>query len=247
VAALLGRRPALILRTAFLLLFLAFLIYATFFAKWRPHGLEEMKADILAFGAAGPFVAVAIQAAGIVLLIPSAILVLATAIVFGLDAIWISILGQLLGTFVAFLIAHHVGRDPLHALLGQRLIALERVLEKHGFRTLVLLRLASVLPGPFLVYAPGLVGMKLRKVLLAALLGDLPFIIVLSLVGHQLADLSHPGELLQPGIFFPIAFLVLVLTLPILVLLFYRRRRGRAPVPAAQPEEPALGPSRPPL
>jgi uncharacterized membrane protein YdjX (TVP38/TMEM64 family) len=229
VPPLLGRRPALILRTAFLVLFVAFLVYATFFARWRPHGLAEVKADLMAFGPSAPAAAVLLQAFGLVLLIPGFLLVLATGLLFGLDGIWISILGQTTGATLAYLVSRHVGRDPLEAVLGQRLLALERALEHRAFRTLVLLRLASVLPGPFLVYAPGLVRVPLRKVALASLLGDLPFIVVVTIIGHTLAHVRDPSELVEPRFLVPLGLLALALATPIVTFLLVRRRRRPSP------------------
>jgi len=226
VPPLLGRRPALILRTGVLLLFVAFLVYATFFARWRPHDLEDVKRDLMAFGPAAPLAAIALEAFGLVLLIPGFLLVLGAGLLFGLDGIWISLLGQTCGAVLAYQVSRHVGRDPLEALLGQRLLALERLLERRAFRTLVMLRLAAVLPGPFLVYAPGLVRVPLRWVALAVLLGDLPFVVVVTIIGHTLAHVHDPSELLHARFLVPLALLALALATPILTFLILRGRRA---------------------
>lgn len=243
-APLLGRRPALVLRMAVLALFLAFLVYATFFAQWRPHGIAEVKADILSFGHWAPLVTILLQGIGAVILVPGIVLVLATAIVFGLNGIWISLAGQTLGAILAYLIGRHVGRDPLLALLGQRLLAMEKALEHHGFRTLVYLRLAAVLPGPFLIYAPGLVRVPLRQVIAACIIGDIPFVIVLSIVGRQLSGIQKASELADPQYAVPIAFLVLLFASPVIIFTIYRARKARKRrAEAAAPAAPGAKPS----
>lgn len=233
-------------RVAFLLLFALFLIYATFFAQWRPHSLDDVQADIDAAGVWGPVGVILAQAMATVLLIPGFLLILATALFFGLDSIWISLIGQTLGTILAYLIARHVGREPLHALLGQRMVALEKALEERGFRYLLILRLLSLLPTPFVVYAPGLVKIKLRYVTLAALIGQLPFVFVFGFFGHSLAQVGRPSDLVDPVFLFPLSLLFALVTFPILLmtgLQRYRRRRSlggavtNPPQPAAQAGE----------
>lgn len=235
MAALTGRRPALVLRIGLLLLLAAFIVYATFFAHWRPHSVADVRDDLLPFGDAAPLVAVLLQAVGVVILIPGFLLVLATGFLFGLDGIWISLLGQTLGSVFAHLVARHVGRDPLEALLGQRLLAIERALEHHAFRTLVLLRLATILPGPFLAYAPGLVRVPLRVVALATALGVVPFVVVLSIAGATLARVRDPAEFAQPRFFVPLALLGLALVTPIVTFLLVRHRRRKTAAKRATP------------
>lgn len=232
------RRPAVILRLLFLGAFALFLVYATFFARWRPHDLGDIKSDIEAFGVWAPVGAIAIQAVGTVLLIPGFLLILGTALFFGLDSIWISLVGQTLGTLLSYLIARHVGREPLHAVLGHRMIALERALEERGFRYLLVLRLLSLLPTPFIVYAPGLVKIKLRFVLLAAVIGQIPFVIVFGLLGQSLANVARPRDLVDPVFLFPLALMFALISFPLLAITVvqqYRRRRHVPTEPLAAP------------
>lgn len=244
------RRPTLLLRIAFLLLFVVFLVYASFFAQWRPHSLQDVQEDLRAFGVWAPVGAVALQAVGTVLLIPGFLLIIATAVFFGLDSIWISLAGQTFGTILCYLIARHVGRDPLHAILGQRLIALEQALAAKGFRYLLVLRLLSLLPTPFIVYAPGLVKIKLRHVVVAAIIGQIPFVIVFGLFGDSLANVSRPRDLVDPVFLFPLALLFSLISFPLLVVTGLRRYRLRRtpdkdfPLPPEEPSRPAKSSSR---
>lgn len=220
-----GPRYVLVLRAAFLVLFLAFLIYATFFAKWRPHNFAEIKESLLSWAEGARFAAIIFQAVGMVLLIPAFILILATAFIFGLDAIWISLLGEMLGSAIAYAISRYVGRDPLHALLGQRLIALEHLLERGSFRTLLLLRLVALIPGAFILYAPGLVNVSFRAVIGAALLGSIPFVVAVAYVGDSLGGVSEPAEVLSPGFLLTIIGSAAVVALPVVIYTSWRRRR----------------------
>lgn len=220
------RRPTLIVRSVLLVVFVVFLVYATFFAQWRPHSLADVKDDLNSFGpGTAPVLTILLQSIGVVLLIPGMILMIATALIFGLDSIWINLAGQTLGAVFAYLIARYVGHEPLSAILGQRLLAVERALEDHAFRTLVMLRLLSLLPGPFIVYAPGLVRVNLRQVTGAAILGQIPLVVALGLVGDRLNRIREASDLLKPEFFASFAFLFAVFAVPLVVLLVIHRRR----------------------
>lgn len=228
----------LLLQTGFLTLFILFLLYATFFADWRPRNLSDL--DMTNLGGQvddiGPWaamvVAVFAQALGTVMLVPGFLLIIGTAILFGLHAVWISVLGQTLGAAGGFLIGRHVGRDPILALLGQRLVAIERLVEGGGgFRYLLLMRLASVLPAAVIVYAPGIINIRFRHMVLAALIGLLPFALAFTLVGNALRGVGSVEDLGRWDVIIPILLLFFLVTVPVLTVAIVRRVRRRRRTP----------------
>lgn len=241
------RRQVLVIQVSFLVVFALFLVYVWFFARWRPTSPAEIKADLEAMGVWAPLGAIVFQAIATVLLIPGFLLIIATALLFGYDAIWISLTGQTLGTVLCFLIARHVGRDPLRALLGQRIFALERALEERGFVYLLMLRTLSLLPTPFVVYAPGLVNLKLRQVTAAAILGQIPFVLAIAFFGTALGDVRGPKDLLQPEFLLPLTLFFLLISGPIISVALYQRYRHRKRIPRETMAEARETPPSPPV
>jgi uncharacterized membrane protein YdjX (TVP38/TMEM64 family) len=239
----LARRPSLILRLAFIVIFSGILLWFAFGSDLRPRSIADAKADLAFLGIWPPLAAILLQAIGVVMLIPGFILIVATAIIFGLDSIWISLVGQTLGSLIAYTIGRLAGRDILHAILGQRMIAIERLLEKNGFQYLLIMRLMSLIPLPFLAYGPGVVRVPLKAFTLATILGEAPFIVVFALFGDSLGSLKDPSDVLSPVFFFPLILLIALVSFPVLISIIIRRRRRRHP--STEPvgvDEPPPGP-----
>jgi uncharacterized membrane protein YdjX (TVP38/TMEM64 family) len=232
-------RPRVILRSAFIVLFLVLALYVLFFSELRPRSIAHIKEELGAFGVWAPVAMIALHTVSVVLLIPGFLMVLATALIFGLDSIWISMAGQTLGSLAAYGLARAFGRDVLHAILGNRVIAIERILEARGFHYLLYLRLMGFLPLPLLVYGPGLVRVPFLHFLFATLLGQAPFIIVVGFFGDSIARITGPEDLTRPIVLVPVVFLIALLTFPIAISLAVRRaRRRRIPgEPDPPPEE----------
>ena len=220
-------RPALVLRSAGLILLLAVILYAAFLAEWAPADLPDARAQLLAWGDAAPYAALGIQALGVLLLFPGFLLILTAALLFGLDSIWISLLGMSTGAILAHQLGRHLGHDFVARLLGQRLLALERALSDHAFQTLLTIRLIGIMPGPIVAYAPGFVGVRLRTVAAAAVLGQLPLLVVLGLLSSRLHEVHQPSDLIAPAFLVAAAALVLIMLAPVLLVLLRRRQRQR--------------------
>lgn len=223
-------RPITVLRLLFVLVFVGLLSYAVFFAEWRPLGVEEIKRDLLLFGPHAPFMAALLQAMLVVFLVPGFLLIIATALLFGYESIWISVLGQSLGALACYTIARFTGHEFVRSLLGQRVIPLQRVLEDHAFRYLVLLRLFWFIPLPLLTYGPGFVRVRFRTFLGATAIGELPFIVVMGLFAPRLLGLRRATDALDPQFVVPAALLLVMLLLPVAIA--FRRKHAR---PAAPP------------
>lgn len=243
-------RPRIILRSAFIILFLALVLYFLFFSELRPQSIADVREELGIFGVWAPLAMIVLHTISVVLLIPGFLMVLATALIFGLDSIWISMVGQTFGSLAAYGLARAFGRDVLHAILGNRVIAVERILERRGFQYLLYLRLMGFLPLPLLAYGPGLVRVPFLQVLFATLLGQAPFIIVVGFFGDSISRITGPEDLTMPIVLVPLVFLVALFTFPIAISLIVRRSRQRrlpgepAPPPGDHDEEDAAAPSQ---
>jgi uncharacterized membrane protein YdjX (TVP38/TMEM64 family) len=219
-------RPITILRLLAIVVFVAVLSYAFFFSDWRPRDIEEVRSDLLLRGPQAPFTAAIVQTMLTLLLVPGFLLMVATALLFGYDSIWISLLAQTTAAFTAYGLARSVGHEFVRNLLGQRIIPLQRILEDHAFRYLLLLRMLGFVPLPLLTYGPGFLRVRFRTFATATIIGQTPMILVLGIFAHRLRGLRSPADALDPQFVVPALVLLLLWLVPV-VLAFLRRRPAR--------------------
>lgn len=104
-----------------------------------------------------------------------AVLTLAGGAVFGFGwGLVLNTLGANLGAGGAFWLARVLGRDGARALVGDRLSAVDRLTEAHGFLWLLRLRLIPVIPFNLLNIAAGMSAMPWRTFAAATAIGILP-------------------------------------------------------------------------
>ena len=115
-----------------------------------------------------------------------------------LAAAMVSFLGSLLGAILAFLRSRYMMRD-LVLLFAQRfplVQALDRAIERKGFRVMFLLRLCPIIPFNGLNYIGGVTKISLEEFSLA-LVGIIPTILLWAFTGasaQNIADQSVSGE-----------------------------------------------------
>lgn|ERR1700704_1668967 len=96
------------------------------------------------------------------------------------------------GATLAFLIARYLARDWVARRLRKypQAAALDRAIEKNGFKAVVLLRLQPVLPFNILNYALGLTSIRLRDYMLASWIGMFPATVLYVYLGSVMNDIS---------------------------------------------------------
>jgi len=96
------------------------------------------------------------------------------------------------GASLAFLIARYVARDWVTRRLKKypQAAAIDRAIEKNGFKAVVLLRLQPVLPFNILNYALGLTSIRLRDYMLASWIGMFPATVLYVYLGSIMSDIS---------------------------------------------------------
>lgn len=139
--------------------------------------------------ALAPLVYIAIYIVGTILLIPGTILSFVGALLFGayLGTLYTWI-GATIGATLAFLVAKSLGRDFVDQLLGGRFAEFERRLEKHGFTSLLILRLLPWFPFNGINFGSGLTRIRLRDYVLATAIGILPGTFVYQLLFAKLGE-----------------------------------------------------------
>ena len=157
-----------------------------------PRGIEQLLAALrepwwapLAFIAAYT-IAAALNFSGLVL-------TLVGGAVFGF---WwgalLNLLGANLGASAAFWVARLLGREGLHALLGDRLSGgLDRLAHQAGFAWLLRLRLIPIVPFNLLNFASGLTALPWRTYAAATAIGVIPATLVYTFFADALLSGSR--------------------------------------------------------
>lgn len=131
--------------------------------------------------------------AGTVLLFPGALLTVGSGFLYG--PVWGTVLvspASVTGATIAFVLARSFARDWITEKVQKypRFTAVDRAVGKHGFKTVLLLRLQPlILPFDVLNYALGLTSVRLRDYVLASWLGMLPATILYVYIGSVVRDL----------------------------------------------------------
>jgi uncharacterized membrane protein YdjX (TVP38/TMEM64 family) len=96
------------------------------------------------------------------------------------------------GATLAFLIARYVAQEWVTRQLKKypQAAAIDRAIEKNGFKAVVLLRLQPVLPFNILNYALGLTSIRLRDYMLASWIGMFPATVLYVYLGSIMNDIS---------------------------------------------------------
>lgn len=132
-----------------------------------------------------PFALVALYAVVSPVGLPISPLMLAGGLVFGFPGILWNIFGACLGAVLSFALGRVLGQDLVTHVLGQRLLEIERWIEKNGFWALVRLRLLPV-PFPLINYGAALARVSWPVFLGSTALGLIPSVTVYSYFGAAL-------------------------------------------------------------
>jgi uncharacterized membrane protein YdjX (TVP38/TMEM64 family) len=143
----------------------------------------------------------------------------------------LSIVGATLGSIAVFLAARYAFRDLFRARAGTKLARLEEGFRHDDFSYLLFLRLVPVFPFWLINIVPALLGMPIRRYVIATMLGIVPASIIYSGLGAGLGAMLKRGEQPDLGIIFEWHILLPLLGLAGLALLpvvFARLRKRSA-------------------
>ena len=159
------------------------------FLQWMVDFIHWAKGK----GPTGGVVYAAFYIAGTALFFPGLPLTLGAGFLYG------AVIGTLVvspasvaGASLAFLIARYFARDWVTRRLKKypQAAAIDRAIEKNGFKAVVLLRLQPVLPFNILNYALGLTSIRLRDYMLASWIGMFPATVLYVYLGSIMNDVS---------------------------------------------------------
>ncbi|MCX4744666.1 TVP38/TMEM64 family protein [Kitasatospora sp. NBC_01287] len=167
-------------------------------------------------------------ALGTLAFLPKPALSVAAGLLFG--ARWgvpVAVLGTTAGALLAFALGRGLGQRALRPLLrGRALLALDRGLTEHGFRTVLLMRLVPGVPFQAVNLGAAVSGVRLRPYLAGTALGVLPGTAAYVVAGASAGSPGSPAFLASGAV---------IVLLGAASLLGARRahRRGTAPATAA--------------
>lgn len=175
----------------------AAVVWATQAVDLTPYLNEaEMQRLVAAHAPYGPLVFMALCMAGILLTMPELLIIMAGAPAFGPVATFVyAWTACVLGTIISFSIARFVAHDHFQRLLVQRfprLLLLDQRLERHGFATVLVLRLLFILAPP-LNWGLGATRVRLRDYVAGTAVGIVPWVAAAVLVGPWIMP-ERPGE-----------------------------------------------------
>ncbi len=151
--------------------------------------VENIQHSISSLGSWAPFVFVFLYVvSSATLIFPEALLSIASGTIWG--PYWgtvYTVIGALLGAWVAFGIARYLGRGFVQKILKDTKIgACDRFLSKNGFVSIFVMRLIPLFPWEFVNYLSGICGFRLRDYLLATFIGIIPGSFTYNLIGASL-------------------------------------------------------------
>lgn len=140
----------------------------------------------------GPPLAVAAFVVGGLVVFPVLVLIAATAAALGP---WLgfatAMTGVLLSAFVLFAIGRVLGRERLQRLLGRRAARIQQRVVGKGVLAVVVIRMIPIAPFSLVNVVAGASTLPLRDFLVGTLLGMMPGILAMAVLGAQIADLAR--------------------------------------------------------
>ncbi|MFQ5914954.1 MAG: TVP38/TMEM64 family protein [Nitrospinota bacterium] len=172
----------LVAAVAAIFLFLPFRDYLGRFVAW-----------VDGIGFWGPILLAAAYTPASVFYVPGWILTVGSGFVFGvlLGTATVSV-GSVIGASAAFLLGRTLARDWVEkrVISNSRFRAIDRAVEKNGFKIVLLTRLSPIFPFNLLNYAFGITNVRFRDYLLASWIGMLPGTVMYVYLGSAAKSLT---------------------------------------------------------
>jgi len=136
-----------------------------------------------------PIIVPAIYVLGSLAAFPVTVLIAVTGMMFApTAAAAYAIVGSLLGASASYLIGRLLGRGLLRSLMGPRVNRISRALARQGVLSVATLRMVPIAPFTFINLAAGASHIRFTDFILGTFVGMVPGIVVIALLGSQLAE-----------------------------------------------------------
>jgi len=200
-------------------------VVVLFVVRPTPGAVRAWVADVRdwvdAIGPLAPLLFVAVSASLTPLMFPGPLLAGASGLLFGTALGFpVTLASAVLGASIAFLISRHLAGDAIEQLAGPRIRALEELVSRRGFASVLYARIAPGVPYSLVNYAAGLTRIPLGVFAAATAIGTAPRAFAYTALGGSLGNLRSPEA--------AIAVAVLVVMGSIGLALLYRERKKGA-------------------
>ncbi len=136
---------------------------------------ETFKEKVDSFGFWGPVIYIIVYVLRPLILFPAGVLSASAGLTWGpVKGFLILQIGANISAVVEFLIARHLARSRIEGFLKGKMLNLDEKIEKHGFLTVLLVRLIPNVPWDIQNLSLGLTNVKFRDYFLATLIGIMP-------------------------------------------------------------------------
>ena len=155
---------------------------------------EQMKQKVLSFGIWGPVLYIAIYLLRPLILFPAGILSASAGFIWGVKTgfLYLQIAANISST-AEFFIARYFGRGAISRLIKGKMLDLDERMERHGFLTVLLVRLIPNVAWDIQNFSLGLTRVKFRDYFFATLLGIMPGSFAFVFLGASLIEtLTNP-------------------------------------------------------
>lgn len=207
-----------LVKISILILFMAAAIYLVRFSPAQQYITADNFGRFLEeAGLWAPLMFVILYAAGVCLFIPGTLLTAIGGAVFGpyqgFVYVWI---GAMIGAGLAFFIGRYLGRDFAASLIGNRLKHFDEAIERHGFATVLYLRLVYF-PFTPMNFGMGLTRVRFRDYMSGTALGIMVGTFIFTFFVGTITDVWAGGQweaLLSWKIFFALFLFVFSFFIP---------------------------------
>ncbi|KAK4433985.1 TVP38/TMEM64 family membrane protein [Sesamum alatum] len=212
---------------SFIKIFLLLLLVSAIIIACFTLPIEKILKDFLAWieqdlGPWGPFVLAVAYIPLTILSVPASVLTLGGGYLFGLPVGFIAdSVGSTLGAGAAFLLGRALGRSFIICKLEDypKFRSVRIAIQRSGFKIVLLLRLAPLVPFNLLNYLLSLTPVPMGEYMLATWLGMIPITLALVYVGTTLKDLSDVTHGLNKFSKARWAFIVLSLLVSVILMI----------------------------
>jgi uncharacterized membrane protein YdjX (TVP38/TMEM64 family) len=135
---------------------------------------EQLKEKIHGFGIWGPIIYIVIYVLRPLILFPAGILSASAGFIWGLKGFFYLQIAANISSTVEFFISRYFGRGAISRLIKGKMLNLDEKIAKHGFLTVLLIRLIPNVAWDIQNLSLGLTKVKFRDYFIATLIGIIP-------------------------------------------------------------------------
>ena len=180
-----------LIKIIFLTALAGLIIYLDLTGFAQKINLEYYRNILSGTGYAGPFIYLGICIIAPNVMFPFAVVIMTGGIVFGcINGMILSLIGGFLSAIAGYYVARFLGRKTIRAyFLRGRWANLDKKLSNNGFLSMLIIRTIGI---PFGIqnYLGGITGMNMSNYIAGSLIGMLPGIVVLTLLGESFISMD---------------------------------------------------------